>query len=166
MQIARHVSILLTALIALSLGAAQAASQTQAATQALDRDFPRSTVQIAGADGKLHTFRVWVADTDARRERGLMFVERMDADAGMLFIYPRAQRVAMWMKNTVLSLDMLFIAADGRVLKVASRTTPHSLDTIESSGAALGVVELNAGTCERLNIRAGSQVIHPAFLPR
>lgn len=163
MKTSRPVRILLTALALLCLSCASADTTANDA-QSLDRDFPRSTLQIAGADAKLHAFRVWVADNETRRARGLMHVKQMDADAGMLFVYPRAQRIAMWMKNTILPLDMLFVAADGRVIKVAANTTPQSLDTIESDGLALGVVELNAGIAAKLNIRAGSQVIHPAFL--
>ncbi|HMN45542.1 MAG TPA: DUF192 domain-containing protein [Povalibacter sp.] len=160
-----QVRIFLTALALLCFGCASA-DPAGSDAQTLDRDFARSTLQIAGADAKLHAFRVWVADNDTRRARGLMYVKQMDADAGMLFIYPRAQQISMWMKNTVLPLDMLFVAADGRVIKVAANATPQSLETIESEGLALGVVELNAGIAAKLNIRAGSQIIHPAFLKR
>ena len=132
----------------------------------LDKEFARSSLQIATQDSQLHTFRVWVADSEPRRQRGLMFVKHMDDDAGMLFIYPKAQSIAMWMKNTFIPLDMLFVAADGRVVRVVANTTPHSLDTIESGQPVLGVVELNAGVAAKLQIRAGAQIIHPAFLPR
>ncbi len=165
MKALRRIQMLLAVLALLCPGFASA-DPAGSDGQALDRDFPRSTLQIAGIDAKLHTFRVWIADNETRRARGLMHVKQMDADAGMLFIYPQPQRIAMWMKNTVLPLDMLFVAADGRVIKVAANTTPQSLETIESGGAALGVVELNAGIAAKLNLRAGSQVIHPAFLKR
>lgn len=165
MKILPHARNLFAAFALLCLSCA-AADTTASDARALDEAFARSTLQIAGTDARLHTFRVWVADNDTRRARGLMHVKQMDDDAGMLFIYPRAQRISMWMKNTVLPLDMLFVAADGRVLKVAASTTPQSLETIESGGLALGVVELNAGIAAKLNIRAGSQVIHPAFLRR
>ena len=81
----------------------------------LDRAFPKSTLQIATPDARLHKIDVWVADTDARRMRGLMFVEHLADDAGMLFIYPYPQPIGIWMKNTPLSLDILFITAEGRV---------------------------------------------------
>jgi uncharacterized membrane protein (UPF0127 family) len=84
----------------------------------------------------------------------------------MLFIYPQAQAIAMWMKNTFIPLDMLFVATDGRVVRVVANTTPQSLDTIESGQPVLGVVELNAGIAAKLQIRTGAQIIHPAFLPR
>ena len=132
-------------------------------TQRLDRDFSRSTLQIATPDGKLHKIDVWIADNDARRSRGLMFVEDMADDAGMLFIYPQPQPISMWMKNTHLSLDMLFVSADGRVHRVAENTKPMSTDTISSDGTVLAVIELKAGSAARMKIRSGAQVIHPAF---
>ncbi len=132
-------------------------------TQRLDRDFSRSTLQIATPDGKLHKIDVWIADNDARRSRGLMFVEDMADDAGMLFIYPQPQSISMWMKNTHLSLDMLFVSADGRVHRVAENTKPMSTDTISSDGTVLAVIELKAGSAARMKIRSGAQVIHPAF---
>lgn len=129
----------------------------------LDRNFPRSSLQIATPDARLHSFQVWIADNDQRRARGLMFVKQMDAGAGMLFIYPKSQRIAMWMKNTHLSLDMLFVTAQGRVAKVVERTEPMSLATIESGQEVIAVIELNAGVASKLHIAAGAQVIHPAF---
>jgi uncharacterized protein len=129
----------------------------------LDRMFPRSTLQIATPDARLHKIDVWVADTDARRMRGLMFVEHLADDAGMLFIYPEPQPVAIWMKNTPLSLDILFVRADGRVHRIAENATPQSTDTIPSDGSVLAVIELKAGSAARMKIRPGAQVIHPAF---
>lgn len=133
----------------------------------LDRLFSRSSLQIATPDGKLHKFNVWIADNDSRRARGLMFVEHLDDDAGMLFVYsPPPQPIAMWMKNTHLPLDILFVNADGKVHHIAENTKPLSLDTISSEGNVLAVIELKAGTTARLNIRPGAQVIHPAFSPK
>ena len=131
--------------------------------QQLDRLFTRSTLQIATQDGQLHKIDVWVADTDARRMRGLMFVETLDDDAGMLFVYPQPQQISMWMKNTPLSLDMLFVTANGRVHRVVENTTPMSTDTVSSGGIVFAVIELKAGSAARLKIRACAQVIHPAF---
>ena len=131
--------------------------------QQLDRMFARSTLQIATPDAKLHKFDVWVADTDARRMRGLMFVDKLADDEGMLFIYPQQQQISMWMKNTHLSLDMLFVTANGRVHHVVENTTPMSTNTISSNGVVYAVVELKAGSAARMKIRPGAQVIHPAF---
>ena len=131
--------------------------------QQLDKAFSRSTLKIATPDAQLHKIDVWIADNDARRMRGLMYVEHMADDAGMLFIYPQPQPISMWMKNTHLSLDMLFVSANGRVDSIAENTKPMSTDTISSKGNVLAVIELKAGSAARLNIRPGAQVIHPAF---
>jgi uncharacterized protein len=118
----------------------------------LDRAFPRSTLDIATPDARLHHFKSWLADDDQRRQRGLMFVRKLGDTDSMLFIYPQPMRVAMWMKNTYLPLDMLFVAPDGKVIKVVQNTEPLSLNTIESGGIVLGVVELPAGTAARLKM--------------
>jgi uncharacterized membrane protein (UPF0127 family) len=144
-------------------GASPVAAGTPTDSQRLDQAFSRSTLQIATPDAKLHKIDVWIADNDARRSRGLMFVEQLADDAGMLFIYPQPQPITMWMKNTRLSLDMLFVSADGRVHRVVENTTPMSTDTISSDGTVLAVIELKAGSAARLKIRPGAQVIHPAF---
>ena len=148
-------------LCALLLSVAAAAASTD--EQQLDKVFSRSSLKIATSDGQLHKFDVWVADNDPRRMRGLMFVEHLADDAGMLFIYPQSQPVGIWMKNTPLSLDILFVRADGRVHRIAENATPQSTDTIPSNGDVLAVIELKAGTAARLKIRPGAQVIHPAF---
>ncbi|MFL6576058.1 MAG: DUF192 domain-containing protein [Povalibacter sp.] len=134
--------------------------------QALDRMFPRSTMQIATSDARLHPFQIWVADSEPRRARGLMFVRDLAENHGMLFIYPESQPISMWMKNTYIPLDMLFVDASGHVVKVVENTTPQSLDTIDSGGSVRGVIELNAGVSSKLHLRAGSLVIHPAFVNR
>lgn len=162
-----HLLQSLIAVLAALLWSALASPTTTAAESAdsrqLDRIFDRSSLQIATPDARLHKFDVWIADDEQRRARGLMFVKQMDEHAGMLFIYPQAQTIAMWMKNTNIPLDMLFVRADGRVERVVANTKPMSLKTIESGGPVLAVIELNAGTAGKLNIRAGAQVIHPAF---
>lgn len=158
--IAAAVAALLCSLLLWSVGQAAPAKDD---AQQLDQVFSKSTLQIATPDAKLHKIDVWIADSDARRTRGLMFVEQLADDAGMLFIYPQAQPLSMWMKNTHLSLDMLFVSADGRVHRVVENTKPMSTDTISSDGAVLAVIELKAGSAARMKIRPGAQVIHPAF---
>jgi hypothetical protein len=155
-------------LLLLVFGAAAADTRKDEPSDAreLDRMFPRSTLQVATPDARLHRFNIWVADDEARRARGLMFVKHLNAADGMLFVYPRAQTIGMWMKNTFIPLDMLFVAPDGKVIHVVENTEPHSLKTIESGGAVLGVVELAAGTVARLKIAPGAQVLHPAFAKR
>lgn len=132
----------------------------------LDRIFRRSTLQIATPNARLHTFNVWLADDPDRRARGLMFVKDLADDEGMLFIYEQSQPIGMWMKNTFIPLDMVFVDASGKVINVVRNTQPHSLETIESAGEALGVIELKGGTTQRLGIDKGALVSHPAFASR
>ncbi|MGH8185447.1 MAG: DUF192 domain-containing protein [Steroidobacteraceae bacterium] len=134
-----------------------------ASARQLDRAFTRSTLKIATPDARLHKFKIWVADDAARRARGLMFVEHLEEDSGMLFVYPQVQPVSMWMKNTHIALDMLFVGPDGRVEHVVENTKPMSLDTIESKATVRGVIELKGGVAARLKIRPGARVIHPVF---
>ena len=118
-------------------------------------------VILSGAD--THSFIVELADEPQERRRGLMFRRSMEADHGMLFRHDRTQRAAMWMKNTYISLDILFIQQDGVIVNIARDTEPGSLSQIASKGRVLGVLELNAGTAERLGIKPGDQVLHAIF---
>lgn len=120
-------------------------------------------LSITTAGGQAHSFRVHVADTPESRRRGLMFVTRMAPDEGMLFDFGRSGPVSMWMKNTPLSLDMLFIEADGRILSIAEKTPPLSTRTIPAGGNVLAVLEVLGGTAEKLGIRPGDRVDHRLF---
>ena len=106
---------------------------------------------------------VQVADNDATRQTGLMFRRAMPENEGMLFIFQQIRPVAFWMKNTVLSLDILFVANDGRVINIARGTTPFSLASIPSDGPARAVLELNAGASARLGIDVGDRVRYEPF---
>jgi uncharacterized membrane protein (UPF0127 family) len=106
---------------------------------------------------------VEIADTPALRERGLMFRHRLATDRGMLFLYERVQPVAMWMKNTYIPLDMIFVRADGSVANVVVNTVPHSLDTIQSREPVLAVLEVAAGGAGRLGIGPGTVIRHSFF---
>ncbi len=121
------------------------------------------TLSIASQGGQRQTFRVEVARNDADRAQGLMFRRSMPADQGMLFDFGRVEPVSMWMQNTYLSLDMLFIRPDGTIARIAANTEPLSTRTIPSGEPVLAVLELNAGTAARLGIKAGDRVEHPVF---
>ena len=108
-------------------------------------------------------FTVEIADTDALRQRSLMFRQRLPEDRGMLFDYGQPQPVAMWMKNTYVALDIVFIRTDGTVAYVAENTVPHSLDAIGVREPVLGVLEVAAGTARRIGLRAGDTVYHRIF---
>ena len=115
------------------------------------------------SSGKRHNFRIELARTDADRARGLMFRQSMPADQGMLFDFERDQMVSMWMKNTYLSLDMVFIFADGRVHRIESRTEPESEKMISSGVPVRAVLELNANVANRLGLKPGDRIVHPMF---
>ena len=108
-------------------------------------------------------FQVEVARTDEEQRLGLMFRTSLPQDRGMLFVYDPPQEITMWMRNTRIPLDMVFIAADGRVLRIARETEPYSLDVIASKGTAAAVLEINGGLSQKLGIQPGDQVRHPAF---
>ena len=123
---------------------------------------PVSSVSIETAAGE-HRFTVEVAATVSHRSRGLMYRRSLAPDAGMLFDYRQPQPVAMWMANTLIPLDMLFIGADGRIVNIAERTVPQSRMPIPSAGTVRAVLELNGGTVDRLGIRPGDRVKHAIF---
>jgi len=126
-------------------------------------ELAKSPLEITTSDGRVHRFTVELANTDAEREEGLMFRTSLAPDAGMLFDFKRVEPVVMWMKNTYLPLDMLFIAKDGRIVRIAERTVPQSLTMISSVEPVLGVLELNGGTAARLRIKPGDRVAYPIF---
>jgi uncharacterized protein len=108
-------------------------------------------------------FAAEVADSDELRERGLMFRHVMPAGQAMLFDFEKPRPAAMWMKNTYISLDMLFVRADGTIAAIAENTEPLSTQTISVEEPVLGVVELAAGTVKRLGIRRNDKVYHQVF---
>jgi uncharacterized protein len=105
-------------------------------------------------------FQVELADTDATRSEGLMYRARMDADKGMLFDFKREQNVYFWMKNTYLPLDMIFIKADGTITHIKANTVPLSENTVPSESSVRFVLEVNAGTSQRIGLKPGDHVIH------
>lgn len=125
--------------------------------------FPQNELHIETAAGKSYRFRVEIAATVKQRAQGLMFRRRLAPDAGMLFDYGREVTVSMWMKNTLLPLDILFISSDGSIVNIAQRTVPGSLAPIPSARPVRGVLEINAGTSSRLGLRPGDKVRHPIF---
>jgi hypothetical protein len=125
--------------------------------------FPQSEVTVETAAGTQSTYRVWVADTEARQRQGLMFVRDLPADQGMLFIHPVPRPAAFWMKNTYIPLDILFIDARGKVVKIYERATPLSLEPLGVDTPVRAVLELRGGESARRGIRAGDRVRHRTF---
>ncbi len=124
--------------------------------------FSKSKLVIETAQGKF-PFEIELALTPPQMEQGLMFRRSLPADAGMLFDYGDPQPIAMWMKNTLIPLDMIFIGKDGKVVDFRERAVPMSLDTIEPKTLARAVLEVNAGTVQRLGLRLGDTVRHAFF---
>ncbi len=125
--------------------------------------FPQSLLAIRTANHNVINFKIWTADTPARDQQGLMFVREMDLHAGMLFVFPKDERVTMWMKNTYIPLDMLFMNRRGVIEYIAANATPFSEAFIGPSTAEYAVLELNGGACDKLGIKVGDTVLHPAF---
>ncbi|BBK41843.1 hypothetical protein STVA_18630 [Allostella vacuolata] len=147
-------------LLAAALGAAALPALAQLV------GFPTSPMTIETADGRRHAFTVEVALTDAQQMQGLMYRRSLEPDRGMIFIYKADAPLAMWMKNTYIPLDMLFLSADGRIINLIENVPPQTLDSRPSDGPARAVVELAAGTVARLGIRPGDRVIHDRLTGR
>lgn len=106
---------------------------------------------------------VEVARSEPQRTRGLMGRRFMPEDRGMLFLFDRPQIISMWMKNTYIPLDMVFVGQDGRVVSIAANAEPFSEAIVSSSGPAVAVVEINGGVARRMGMRVGDRVRHPAL---
>jgi hypothetical protein len=111
----------------------------------------------------VQVFSVEIATTEQEKETGLMYRKELADGKGMLFDFSPEQQVSMWMKNTFISLDMIFIRADGRILRIAENTEPQSTAIIASQGLVKGVLEVIAGTAKKYGIAPGDRVGHPLF---
>jgi uncharacterized membrane protein (UPF0127 family) len=123
------------------------------------------TLEIATKNG-VHAFAVEMALTPEQQARGLMFRRSLPEGQGMLFEFKREQELSFWMKNTYVSLDIIFIRGDGRILHIAENTEPLSERMVPSNGPARAVLEVVAGTTRKLGIAAGDRVAHPIFSGR
>jgi len=123
------------------------------------------TLEIASKTG-VHVFAVEIADTDATREKGLMFRKSLPEGQGMLFDFHEEQPVGFWMQNTYIPLDMIFIRGDGSILRIAENTEPLSTRIIPSGGPVRAVLELIGGSARKFGIAPGDKVAFPIFKPR
>jgi uncharacterized membrane protein (UPF0127 family) len=126
------------------------------------RGAEQQTLEIASKTG-VHVFAVELAVTDEERQKGLMFRRSLPESYGMLFDFKRDQEVQMWMHNTYVSLDMIFIERDGRIRRIAENTETESDRIIPSGGPVRAVLEVAAGTAKRLGIEPGDRVASPTF---
>ena len=138
-------------IIALVLGAALPAVAAE-----------EQTLEIVTHTG-VHTFTVEIAVTDEERERGLMFRRELPEGRGMLFDFKTDVNATMWMKNTYIPLDMIFIRADGRIQRIAENTEPQSTKIIPAGAPVRAVLEVIAGTAKKLGIRPGDRVAAAMF---
>jgi uncharacterized membrane protein (UPF0127 family) len=125
----------------------------------------QQSLEIISKNG-VHVFAVEIAITDKERARGLMYRSELPEGRGMLFDFSPEQDVSMWMQNTYVSLDMIFIRADGSILRIAENTEPRSERIISSGGRVRAVLEVVAGTAKKLGIAPGDRVAHPLFARR
>ncbi len=147
--------------LGLLLLAAVAAGARADDADELSRSFAQDTIVIEGEADACYRFNVWLATTPAQQRRGLMFVRELPRFAGMLFLYGEDAMLSMWMKNTYIPLDILFIRADGSVANIAKNTEPLSLASIRAAEPVRYVLELNAGVTDALGIAPGSRVYLP-----
>jgi uncharacterized protein len=124
---------------------------------------PEEPLVFITRDGTRHEFRVEMAVAPEQQMVGLMFRPSVGPQEGMLFDWGTPRESSMWMRNTITSLDMIFISADGHIHRIAERTVPYSLAAIDSRGPVRATLELAAGTAERLNLRVGDQVLQRIF---
>ena len=123
--------------------------------------FPRERIAVETRSARRHVFEAWRADTPDTRAQGLMFVKSLRPEQAMIFVYEPEQRVGMWMKNTLIPLDMLFVDDGGCVVKVHERARPGDLRTIEAGVPVVLVVELAGGTAATLGLAKGDRVVRP-----
>jgi hypothetical protein len=152
----RHLLLLFTALP--SLARAQDAEPTAA-----QPELPKEKLVIVTRDGLRHAFNVEMATTSQQQRVGEMFRTRVPPDGGMLFDWGVPRPSPMWMQNTLVPLDMLFINPDGTIRHIAENTVPESLAAIDSGGPVRAALEVAAGTAARLNIRVGDKVVQRIF---
>lgn len=122
-------------------------------------EFTKGPAVIETAAGEQRRFVMEYAVTTGQREQGLMGRKLLGPDEGMIFDFGTMQSAVMWMKNTILSLDMLFVDEEGKVVGIAERTEPYSEDIIPSPGPVRYVIEINGGRAQALGITPGSRVV-------
>jgi uncharacterized membrane protein (UPF0127 family) len=127
----------------------------------LDSAFEKDMLVIAASQHACHVFDVYLALTRAQQARGLMHVRYLPKFTGMLFVYQQPRVISMWMKNTYIPLDMLFIRADGSIANIETHTEPLSLESVRAVEPLNYVLELNAGVTEALGIDTTSRVYFP-----
>ncbi len=143
----------LALLVLLALAPVPAGAQSGA-------DFPKSALVIETAEGKRLSYDIELALTPDQQMQGLMHRQSMPLDAGMLFVWQQPHIIRMWMRNTFIPLDMVFIDTRGVIVDIGRNTVPHSEEIVEPKTEAIAVLELNAGVADAAGIRIGDTVRH------
>jgi uncharacterized protein len=158
----RFLSFIALSLLAITSACAQQPLARGDFQPAQLRAFPRSQLSVQRADGR-DEFRIWIADTPARQQQGLMWIRKLPADRGMLFVLDEPRPMTMWMKNTYVALDILFVDSTGRILEISADAKPLSLDLIASRVVVGAVLEIKAGEARRRGIKIGDRLLHPTL---
>jgi uncharacterized membrane protein (UPF0127 family) len=151
----------LALLVVLCATLTPACAQTPAADYQPEqlRGFARDTLVIQRSNGR-DQFNIWLADTPEQQQQGLMWIQKLPADYGMLFLLPQPRGMTMWMKNTYVPLDMVFFDAKGRILRIHEHAEPLSEAIIDSGVEVAGVLEILAGEARRRGLQVGDRLLH------
>jgi uncharacterized protein len=160
----RALALLVMLCVAVSATAPQATAAQASAVADFQpeqlRGFARDTLVVQRSNGR-DQFNIWLADTPAQQQQGLMWIQRLPPDYGMLFVLPEPRGMSMWMKNTYVSLDMVFFDDRGRILRIHENAVPLSEAIIHSGAEVAGVLEILAGEAKRRGIQVGDRLLHP-----
>ena len=155
----KYLSILAAILVLSSGGCSPQSTANNSVSGDISEAFTQDKLTIINDEGDRHEFDIYLALTPEQQRRGLMFVRQMPLNNGMLFVYESSELHSMWMKNTYISLDIVFARADGTVASVIRNTEPLSLRPLASKEPVKYVLELNAGAARRFKIGAGSRLV-------
>ena len=130
-------------------------------TKTLDdlEDMEKSCVSIKIDSNESIEFSVLIAESNKDRRQGLMHIEFLEENQGMLFVFNPPRRVSMWMRNTPMPLDILFINRNGKIINIEENTTPYSTKALSSGGTIYWVLEINGGLAKKMGIKAGDLVV-------
>ena len=130
-------------------------------TKTLDdlEDMEKSCVSIKIDSNESIEFSVLIAESNKDRRQGLMHIDFMEENQGMLFVFNPPRRVSMWMRNTPMPLDILFINRNGKIINIEENTTPYSTKALSSGGTIYWVLEINGGLAKKMGIKAGDLVV-------
>ncbi|WP_339861029.1 DUF192 domain-containing protein [Paremcibacter congregatus] len=165
MKFSRHIILrfIIGGLVLACIGPGISAAQQKQQQETPGPISALSRLSIMNQAHKIHQFEVELADRPDLRAQGLMFRRHMGDTQGMLFLFDRSRVVNMWMKNTYLPLDIIFIDRSGRIVHIARNTVPETLDIVSSQSPVISALEVNAGLTQRLGIAVGDMIQHEIF---